>query len=186
MTALFSGSTLSARIPVDEVFRREQISAKEKLMKKDLTCIEDDALLSFQEYSDDAIPFCSTFLSIPQQTAASTVYTKTSVSQLATRSRFTKLFSSTIVALTTTTVSASLVATVASGTITVTITQAPVLSVFKRQDPQDPQVPLALDLISSCQLTGPPLSLINTASSACSCLRISETTITIPTTTTSV
>ena len=76
IASLFS-SALGARIPVDEVFRRDQLSAKDKLTKKDLTCIEDDALLSFQEYSDDAIPFCSTFLNIPQQTAVSTVYTKT-------------------------------------------------------------------------------------------------------------
>ena len=53
---LFS-STLSYRLPVDEVFRRG-------LEKKDLVCVEDDVLLSFQEYAEDSVPFCSDYLSI--------------------------------------------------------------------------------------------------------------------------
>ena len=53
---LFS-STLSYRLPVDEVFRRS-------LEKKDLVCVEDDILLSFQEYTEDSVPFCSNYLSI--------------------------------------------------------------------------------------------------------------------------
>ena len=53
---LFS-STLSYRLPVDEVFRRP-------LEKKDLVCVEDDVLLSFQEYTEDSVPFCSGYLSI--------------------------------------------------------------------------------------------------------------------------
>ena len=51
------GVTLSYRLPVDEVFRKEH-------QKKDLVCTEDDELLSFQKYPDDAVPFCSTYLGI--------------------------------------------------------------------------------------------------------------------------
>ena len=52
-----SSSTLSYRLPVDEVFRRS-------LEKKDLVCVEDDVLLSFQEYTEDSVPFCSGYLGI--------------------------------------------------------------------------------------------------------------------------
>ena len=75
MMALFS-AVLAVRLPVDEVFRRDQWSAKEKLESREL-CVEDDTLLSLQMYPDDTIPFCSTFISIPAQTAVSTVTVKT-------------------------------------------------------------------------------------------------------------
>lgn len=49
--------TLGYRLPVDEVFRGE-------LQKRDEICVENDALLSFQEYSEDSVPFCIDYLTI--------------------------------------------------------------------------------------------------------------------------
>ena len=75
MMTLFS-AVLGARLPVDEVFRRDQWAAKQRLESREL-CIEDDTLLSFQTYSEDAIPYCSSIINIPAQTAVSTVTVKT-------------------------------------------------------------------------------------------------------------
>ena len=67
------GAALSSRLPVDEVFRKE-------LQKKDLDCREDDALLSFQEYTQDSVPFCSNYLSIGISTTTVPVTDRTSAS----------------------------------------------------------------------------------------------------------
>lgn len=56
------GATLSYRLPVDEVFRKEL--QKKGVQKKDLICTEDDELLSFQQYTEDSVPFCSVYLGI--------------------------------------------------------------------------------------------------------------------------
>ena len=53
------------------------ISRKE-LEKKDLVCTENDALLSFQEYTEDSVPFCSTYLFIPLSTSTVSVTGRTS------------------------------------------------------------------------------------------------------------
>lgn len=66
------GAALSYRLPVDEIFRRE-------LQKKALVCVEDDTLLSFQQYSDDSVPFCSTYLNIGISTSTVPVTGRTSV-----------------------------------------------------------------------------------------------------------
>ena len=68
---VFSDLALSHRIPVNEVFRKE-------LQKRDLTCVEDDALLSFQEYSEDTVPWCSAYLGIPVLTSTVSVTARTS------------------------------------------------------------------------------------------------------------
>ena len=56
------GAALSYRLPVDEVFRNEL--RKKEFQKKDLICSQDDLELSFQQYTEDSVPFCSTYLSI--------------------------------------------------------------------------------------------------------------------------
>jgi hypothetical protein len=77
MTSLF-GSALSFRAPVDELFKRKsRFDVKAKLTKRDLICVEDDVLLAFQEYPDTVVPFCRSYIGIPQQTTVSTVTTKT-------------------------------------------------------------------------------------------------------------
>ena len=68
---------LGARLPVDEVYRREHLMAKENLTKRDLQCVENDVLLSLQQYTDDSVPFCSSYIGIPQETSISTLTTKT-------------------------------------------------------------------------------------------------------------
>lgn len=79
MTSLF-GSALSFRLPVDELFKRKNgFEAKQKLTRRDLVCVEDDTLLSFQEYPEDSYPFCSSFIGVPSQTSISTVVTRTYV-----------------------------------------------------------------------------------------------------------
>ena len=68
---ILCGLALSHRLPVDEIFRKE-------LQRKDLVCTEDDTLLSFQEYSEDSAPFCSSYLSIPVLTSTVSITGRTS------------------------------------------------------------------------------------------------------------
>lgn len=65
------GAALSYRLPVDEVFRKE-------LQKKDQLCLEDDTLLSFQQYSEDSVPFCSSYLTIGISTSTIPITGRTS------------------------------------------------------------------------------------------------------------
>lgn len=65
------GVALSYRLPVDEVFRKE-------LQKRDLLCEEDDMLLSFQQYTEDTVPWCSTYLSIGISTSTASTTGRTS------------------------------------------------------------------------------------------------------------
>lgn len=76
ITALL-GLVTGVRIPVDEVYRRNQFAVKQHMIKRDLKCIENDILLSLQQYPEDSIPFCSNYIGIPAQTALSTITTKT-------------------------------------------------------------------------------------------------------------
>lgn len=72
------GSALSFRAPVDELFKgKSRFEVKGRLTKRDIVCIEDDTLLSFQQYTDDSIPFCRSYIGIPTQTAVSTITTRT-------------------------------------------------------------------------------------------------------------
>ncbi len=64
---------------MDELYKRKSsFEAKEELTKRDFECVEDDTLLSFQLYTDDSVPFCSSYIGIPKQTAVSTITTRTS------------------------------------------------------------------------------------------------------------
>ena len=63
------GAVLGYRLPVDEVFRKE--------LQKRLVCVEDDVLLSFQQYTEDSLSFCSTYLSIPLSTGTVTTTSRT-------------------------------------------------------------------------------------------------------------
>lgn len=67
---ILSGRALSYRAPVDEVVRKE--------FQKRLLCVQDDVLDSFQAYSEDAIPFCSSYLSIPLSTSTVSLTSRTS------------------------------------------------------------------------------------------------------------
>lgn len=69
------GSALCYRLPVDEVFRKE-------LEKKNLDCVEDDTLLSFQQYPEDSVPFCSSYLEIGISTSTVPITGRTSASPL--------------------------------------------------------------------------------------------------------
>jgi len=64
---------------VDELFKRKsRFEVKEKLTKRDLVCVEDDYLLAFQQDTNDVVvPFCSSYIGIPKQTAVSTITTRT-------------------------------------------------------------------------------------------------------------
>ncbi len=73
---------VAARLPVEEVFRKNQFLAKERLTRRDLICIEDDWLLAFQQYTDTTYPFCSSYLGIPLATATSIAVTKTLLAPL--------------------------------------------------------------------------------------------------------
>ena len=70
------GAALSYRLPVDEVFRRELL--KKDLEYRNLDCVEDDALLSLQKYTEDSVPFCSIFLSIGVATTTIPITGRTS------------------------------------------------------------------------------------------------------------
>ena len=63
------GAALSYRLPVDEVFRKELEKKAQDLGPRDLVCNQDDTLDSFQQYSEDSVPFCSTYLSIGTSTS---------------------------------------------------------------------------------------------------------------------
>lgn len=78
--ASLSGSALGFRSPVDEVFRRKRFDVKNKLTKRDLICADnDDYLIAFQMDKDASVPFCSSFIDIPQETTTSYTYTRTFV-----------------------------------------------------------------------------------------------------------
>ena len=66
VVCFFGGAALTYRFPVDEIFRRQ------------LNCLEDDALLSLQEYPEDSIPFCSTYLGIGIMTSTIPITSRTS------------------------------------------------------------------------------------------------------------
>ena len=61
------GAALSSRLPVN--FRNE--------IDKRLVCVEDDTELSFQEYQEDTVSFCSAFLGIPLLTSTLSITAKT-------------------------------------------------------------------------------------------------------------
>ena len=65
-------SAAGFRQPVGEVFENERFSIKKKLAKKDLICVYDDVLLSFETFEEDAAPFCSSYIGIQKATAVST------------------------------------------------------------------------------------------------------------------
>lgn len=73
-------SFASGRAPVDELFKRKRWEAKAEartqLIKRDQICIDDDALIAFQNDLYDSVPFCSTYLGIPQATSTSTSTTR--------------------------------------------------------------------------------------------------------------
>ena len=58
------GEALSNRLPLDEIFKKELEKKAQDIEKRDLVCDQDDTLESFQQYSEDSVPFCSTYLSI--------------------------------------------------------------------------------------------------------------------------
>ncbi|KAL6714417.1 hypothetical protein ACLMJK_007840 [Lecanora helva] len=150
-----SYTVLGARLPVDEVFRRAQWDAKDRLASRQL-CVEDDTLLALQADPYDSIPFCETFVSYQLPTAVSTVTTRT-----------------TTIVVATTTVSANYAETIASATTTVFVTGAPVPGHRKRQAGV---VTPASALISSClNPTGADASVLSRVSSACSCITRSDT-----------
>lgn len=72
----FCSAALGYRLPVDEVFRNEL--QKKQLQLRDQICVENDVLLSFQEYSEDSVPFCSTYLGIGISTSIVPVTGRTS------------------------------------------------------------------------------------------------------------
>ena len=53
---MLCGAALSHRLP-------------KELQRKDLICDGDDILQSFQEYSEDSVPFCSDYIGIPVSTS---------------------------------------------------------------------------------------------------------------------
>ena len=62
---------------MDEIYRKTQFDVKAKLTKRDLVCIQDDVLNSFEAYLDDSVPFCSSLINIGQQTTVTTNYART-------------------------------------------------------------------------------------------------------------
>lgn len=68
-------AALSYRLPVDEVFRNEL--KNKQFQKRDLTCTLDDLELSFQQYTEDSVPFCSTYLSIGVTTTTVSITSRT-------------------------------------------------------------------------------------------------------------
>ena len=49
---------------MDDIFKNELEKKANGIEKRDLVCDQDDTLESFQQYSEDSVPFCSTYLSI--------------------------------------------------------------------------------------------------------------------------
>lgn len=65
---ILCGAALSYRLPANEIFGLE----------KRLVCVENDVLLSFQQYSEDAGPWCSSYLKIPVLTSTVSITARTS------------------------------------------------------------------------------------------------------------
>ena len=62
---MLCGAALSHRLP-------------KELQKKDLICEQDDMLQSFQQYSEDTVPFCSTYIGEPMSTSTVALTARTS------------------------------------------------------------------------------------------------------------
>lgn len=65
---ILCGAALSYRLPANEIFG----------LQKRLACVEDDILLSLQQYSEDAVPFCSKYLTISVLTSTVSITARTS------------------------------------------------------------------------------------------------------------
>ncbi|KAL9128873.1 MAG: hypothetical protein Q9217_002530 [Psora testacea] len=170
--SFFYGDALGLRFPVkdvrefhrdlekrDSIGKREAAAELEEVFyerEKRIVCLEDDVLLSFQAYEDDAIQFCSNYLGIQDTTSTTTNVGKTTV---------------TVIGTTVATINGG-TTTVPQSTITVTNTQEIVdrrAMLLKRQDPG---VTPPAAIFSSCSETPQNSSLISMVSSGCSCLFI--------------
>lgn len=65
---ILCGAAFSHRLPASEIFG----------LQKRLACVEDDILLSLQQYSEDAAPFCSSFVQVPVVTSTVSITARTS------------------------------------------------------------------------------------------------------------
>ncbi|KAL9098356.1 MAG: hypothetical protein Q9163_005969, partial [Psora crenata] len=161
------GNALGLRVPIKDVreyqrdllHKREAASELEEVFhehQKRIVCLEDDVLLSFQAYLDDATQFCSQYIGIQDTTATTTAVVKTTVTIIGTT-----------------------VATITGGTTTIpesTITVTNTPGVLNRRDMllkrQDPNVTPPASIFSSISETPLNASLISMVSSGCSCLFI--------------